>query len=86
MNAGAAQIGQQIQSLTAILALLNILQIAGCIITIDAISCQQQIARQIIEQQGNSVLAVKENQPNLYEDLVSQYRILLATGSLPFSS
>lgn len=54
--------------ITAIPALLEMLEIAGCIITIDAIGCQTEIAQQITEQLGDYVLAVKENQGHLFED------------------
>lgn len=55
--------------ITAIPALLEMLEIAGCIITIDAMGCQTEIAQQITDQQGEYVLAVKENQGHLYEDI-----------------
>jgi len=45
--------------------LLRTLAIKGCIVTVDAIGCQKSIAQQVIEQQADYVLAVKENQPKL---------------------
>jgi predicted transposase YbfD/YdcC len=80
------QVDSKSNEITAIPALLKTLEIAGCIITIDAIGCQKEIARQIIEQQGDYVLAVKQNQPHLYEDLDSQFRVILAPGSPPLSA
>jgi predicted transposase YbfD/YdcC len=55
--------------ITAIPALLEMLEIAGCIVTIDAMGCQTAIAQQITEQQGEYVLAVKENQEHLFADI-----------------
>lgn len=55
--------------ITAIPALLEMLEIAGCIVTIDAMGCQTEIAQQIVDQKGDYVLAVKENQGHLYEDI-----------------
>lgn len=52
--------------ITAIPKLLEILEIKGCLVTIDAMGCQQEIAQQIIDQGAHYVLAVKENQPKLY--------------------
>ena len=52
---------------TAIPKLLECLDINGCIITIDAMGCQTAIAKQIIDQQGDYVLSLKENQPLLLE-------------------
>ena len=55
--------------ITAIPALLELLDISGCIVTIDAMGCQSKIADQISEQGGDYLLAVKENQGNLYDDI-----------------
>jgi predicted transposase YbfD/YdcC len=52
--------------ITAIPKLLAMLDLAGLTVTLDAMGCQREIARQIIEQQGHYILAVKENQPALH--------------------
>jgi predicted transposase YbfD/YdcC len=54
--------------ITALPDLLALLNLAGSVVTIDAMGCQVEIARQIIDQGGDYVLSLKENQPNLYED------------------
>lgn len=54
---------------------MRLLDISGCIVTIDAMGCQRAIAEQIIKQQGDYVLAVKENQEGLYERLQSLFAI-----------
>lgn len=54
--------------ITAIPKLLELLELAGCIVTIDAMGCQTEIAAQIVDQEGDYVLALKANQGNLYED------------------
>lgn len=51
----------------AIPKLLEVLELKGCIVTVDAIGCQQDIAAQLIEQQADYVLAVKANQGRLHE-------------------
>jgi hypothetical protein len=51
--------------ITAIPELLELLMLKGCIVTIDAMGCEKNIARQIIEQGGDYVLALKGNQGNL---------------------
>lgn len=51
--------------LTAIPRLLSILALKGCIVTIDAMGCQRAIAEQIVDQNADYVLALKENQPIL---------------------
>jgi len=53
--------------ITAIPALLNLLEIAGCIITIDAIGCQQSIAQAIVDKKADYILALKGNQGSLHK-------------------
>jgi predicted transposase YbfD/YdcC len=53
--------------ITAIPALLRLLALDGAIVTIDAMGCQTAIARQIVEQDADYVLALKDNQPTLHE-------------------
>src|ERR1700730_15036580 len=55
--------------ITAIPVLLRQLALAGCIVTIDAMGTQTKIAGQIIEQEGDYALALKENQESLYEEV-----------------
>ncbi len=55
--------------ITAIPELLKLLEIKGCIVTIDAMGCQKEIARQIVDQEADYVLALKGNQGNLREDV-----------------
>ena len=62
---GQTKVDDKSNEITAIPKLLELLDISGCIVTIDAMGCQRKIAEQIIEQEGDYVFAVKENQPNL---------------------
>ena len=55
--------------ITAIPELLKMIEVEGAIITIDAMGCQTAIAKQIIEQQADYVLSLKENQPTLHQDV-----------------
>ena len=63
--------------ITAIPDLLDILDISGCIITIDAIGCQDKIAKKIVAKEGHYCLSVKENQSNLYKDIDEYFRFAL---------
>ncbi len=56
--------------LAATRALLDTLVLKGCIVTMDALGCQTDIADKITAQGGEYVLAVKDNQKNLSEHLV----------------
>ena len=55
--------------ITAIPELLNILDFAGCIVTIDAIGCQKNIVANIIEKEADYVISLKGNQGNLHKDI-----------------
>ena len=55
--------------ITAIPELLKLLEIKGCIVTIDAMGCQKEIARQIADQEADYVLALKGNQGTLHKDV-----------------
>lgn len=65
------QLATEVKSneITAIPQLLKLLDIAGATVTIDAMGCQKDIADQIVEQGGDYVLAVKDNQPTLHEEV-----------------
>lgn len=60
--------------ITAIPKLLQILEIKGCLVTIDAMGCQKEIAKKILDQGADYVLAVKENQPKLHEAISEFFR------------
>lgn len=47
---------------------LELLELDGCIVTLDALHCQRETAQQILNQGGDYVLALKSNQRRLYED------------------
>lgn len=55
--------------ITAIPELLKVIDVEGCIVTIDAMGCQKEIAKQIVAQGGDYLLALKGNQGNLHKDV-----------------
>ena len=57
--------------IVAIPDLLARLDLRDATVSIDAIGCQREIAAQIVKQQGNYLLAVKDNQPTLHRDLIA---------------
>jgi len=67
---GQRKVDEKSNEITAIPQLLDTLEVAGCIVTIDAMGCQTEIAEKIIERDAQYVLALKENQGNLYQDVV----------------
>jgi len=66
---GQVRVADKSNEITAIPQLLDILDIQGCIVTIDAMGAQKEIAKQIIEQDADYVLSLKGNQGNLHEDV-----------------
>lgn len=63
------KVDEKSNEITAIPELLRLLDISGCIITIDAMGAQTEIAGQIIEQDADYLLTIKDNQPHLHEDM-----------------
>jgi predicted transposase YbfD/YdcC len=59
--------------ITAIPALLEALAVSGCIVTIDAMGCQKEIARMIRSREADYVLALKDNHPQLAADVASLF-------------
>ena len=69
LSLGQVVVGEKTNEITAIPELLQLLEISGALVTIDAMGCQRAIADQIREREADYVLAVKENQPTLYEQV-----------------
>ena len=63
------KVNEKSNEITAIPELLSQLALSGCIVTIDAMGCQRTIAQQIIDQEGSYVLALKDNQGTLLDDV-----------------
>ena len=66
---GQVKVNDKSNEITAIPELLSLLELAGCIVTIDAMGCQTAIAARIVEKDADYVLAVKDNQENLHQDI-----------------
>lgn len=73
---GQIKVEEKSNEITAIPKLLQALLLDGCIVTIDAMGCQKNIAKQIKKKNADYILAVKENQKELYEDIQDSFRIL----------
>jgi len=69
MALGQLKVDDKSNEITAIPALLKLLALKGCIVTIDAIACQTDIAQTIVDQGADYVLSAKKNQPSLFEDI-----------------
>lgn len=66
ISLGQVATEEKSNEITAIPKLLEMLDIKGAIVSIDAMGCQKAIARQIVSQDADYILALKENQPELH--------------------
>lgn len=68
---GQLKVADKSNEITAVPELLRVLELSGCIVTIDAMGCQKKIAREIIEADADYVLALKGNQEKVHEEVQS---------------
>ncbi len=73
LTLGQIAVEEKSNEITAIPRLLRLLELKGALVTIDAMGCQKQIARQIIEDGGDYCLSVKGNQETLYQRLIDHF-------------
>ena len=66
---GQVKVADKSNEITAIPKLLTLLDVSGCIVTIDAMGTQTEIAKQIIDQGADYVLSLKGNQGSLHDDV-----------------
>jgi predicted transposase YbfD/YdcC len=66
---GQIRVDEKSNEIKAIPKLLELLEIRGCIVTVDAMGCQTDIAEKIIDRGGDYVLCLKGNQTGLHEDV-----------------
>jgi len=79
---GQVKTEEKSNEITAIPTLLDLLELKDCIVTIDAMGCQQDIAEKIVEQECDYVLGVKDNQPTLHEDVQQYFEVAVQERSL----
>jgi predicted transposase YbfD/YdcC len=80
---GAIPVDDKSNEITAVPKLLEILELTGAIVTIDAMGCQKEIAAKAREKGADYVLAVKDNQPHLHQDLSDHFDRVLEEEVLP---
>lgn len=78
---GQLKVDSKTNEITAIPKLLEMLQLKDATVTIDAMGCQKNIAKKIIEKQGDYVLALKGNQSSLKDDVETFMNDLIDNGS-----
>lgn len=73
LTLGQVAVDAKSNEITAIPQLVELLELKGCVVTIDAAGCQKEIAAQIAAKEADYVLALKENQPALYEQVTGHF-------------
>jgi predicted transposase YbfD/YdcC len=68
---GQLKVADKSNEISAVPELLRVLDLSGCIVTIDAMGCQKKIAKEIIEAEAQFVLALKGNQETVHEEVKS---------------
>jgi predicted transposase YbfD/YdcC len=77
LSLGQVKVNEKSNEITAIPKLLEVLALKGCIVTIDAMGCQREIAKAIVAKDADYILAVKSNQGNLEESVKDTVRFIL---------
>jgi predicted transposase YbfD/YdcC len=72
---GQIKVDSKSNEITAIPELLDLIAVKGCIITIDAMGCQKEIAKKVIKKEADYILMVKENQAELKEQIEKVFSI-----------
>jgi predicted transposase YbfD/YdcC len=80
VSLGQVKTDEKSNEITAIPALLALLELRGCIVTLDAMGCQREIAEKIREQGADYVLAVKKNQKELHQAIEDYFETAEGAG------
>lgn len=69
---GQIKVAEKSNEITAIPLLLDTIDVTDAVITIDAMGCQRAICEKIIEKEAHYIIAVKDNQPTLFSNVITQ--------------
>lgn len=78
---GQVKVDEKSNEITAVPELLRVLELKGCIVTIDAMGCQKAIAADIIDKQADYVLALKANHATAHEEFKEYFDDLVPAGA-----
>ena len=76
---GQKKVEGKSNEITALPELIKVLDLAGCIVTIDAMGCQREIVSKIVEKDADYIIAIKKNQPTLYEQIEQLFKQAIKT-------
>ena len=71
---GQIKTEEKSNEITAIPALLEMIEVQGCLVTIDAMGCQKEIAAKIVKKKADYLLSLKRNQESLYEEVFTFFQ------------
>ncbi len=77
---GEVAVSEKPNEITALPLLLQMLALEGCIVTIDAMGCQREVARTIVAHQADYVLALKGNQGTLHQEVQTLFAAAQTAG------
>lgn len=80
VSLGSVSVCDKSNEITAIPQLLELLEVQGCVVTLDAMGCQKTIASKIREKKADYVLALKGNQGNLHKGIRAFFETELESG------
>lgn len=76
---GQVKVDKKSNEITAIPELIKVLELSGCIVTIDAIGCQKEIVKLITEQDADYIITLKKNQGQLYKNVEQLFKEAIRT-------
>lgn len=71
-------VDEKSNEIPAVPQLLELLELSGAVVTLDALHCQTATAQAIVDRDATYILTVKGNQPTLYEELLNRFDVWLA--------
>lgn len=83
LTLGQIAVDSKSNEITAIPLLLELLDLRGATVTIDAMGCQKEIAAKIVAGGGEYVLALKDNHPTLHEAVAAEFTAALEADAAP---
>ena len=83
LTLGQVKVDDKSNEITAIPELLRVLELKGCIVTIDAMGCQKTVAGEIVNAGAGYVLALKNNHPTVLEEVAAYFEDAVASQTSP---
>ena len=77
---GQVKVDKKSNEISAMPELIKVLDLSGCIVTIDAMGCQKEIVKLIAEQDADYIITLKKNQGSLYENVDQLFKEAIRTG------